>query len=116
VVEVDQVAWLTQFFSRELCDVSLVDKGFRSLGRFAVWWWWCVDVAHRHGRRRPAQFLDAVKLLDAVDLLCGQTFSGGPTTLDYLPGPASVPAAKRPPAAAQPPATVQAASRGTFTG
>jgi hypothetical protein len=56
------------------------------------------------------------KLLDALKLLRGQTFSGGPTTLDYLPGPASEPAGELPSAAAQPPATVRAASREIFAG
>jgi hypothetical protein len=57
-----------------------------------------------------------VKLLDALKLLHGQSFDGGPTTLDYLPAPASEPSAVQPSAAAQPPATAQAASPGTFTG
>jgi hypothetical protein len=57
-----------------------------------------------------------LKLLDTLKLLDGQTFEGGPTTLDYLPAPASEPPAEQPSAAAQPPPTAQAASPGILTG
>ena len=49
-----------------------------------------------------------VKLLDALKLLHGQTFDGGPTTLDYLPAPASEPSAEQPSA---PPAAGNSPSR-----